>query len=91
MTFCGCAVLEQTFGKGYLYISKTFPKIWCKNIQPKTKKSYEGPKLMRLHLCFMLGITDYGTSILCGHETIGRSRNYGLRHGNGCNRIATRK
>ena len=34
----------------YIFISKTFTKIWCKSTQPK--KRYGGPKLMRLHFCW---------------------------------------
>ncbi len=50
--FFHCAKKEQTPVRVYISISKTFPKIWCKNIQPKI--SYEGPKLMRLHLFLLV-------------------------------------
>ncbi len=42
--FFYCAKNEQTPVWVYVPISKskTFPKTWCKNIQPK--QSYEGPK-----------------------------------------------
>ena len=46
------------------------------------KKKLWGSKVDEI--AFLLAAGDYGTCILCGHETIGK-------HGNGCNRIATRK
>ncbi len=43
--FCGFAVLEQTFAKWYLHISKTFSKIRLKFFQPK--KSYKKTIFLR--------------------------------------------